>query len=731
MVVRFTKLILRRNLIENKVRLFVDVVGAIYGRLLGIMMVALLLSASIDSHAQVFDEKLSTASQMRLAITNLGTFGNAFRGYRDGSGTPSCEYPAGSGIEHLFEAGVWVGAGGNRVSTAALDAPQGYQTGARGFEMTIPPGQVFVESSSLEDSPFFNPNATSHQDFKAVFTDSNILVPGTSTPITGHDFPLNVSVAMETYNWNFPFTDYFVIVNLYVVNENREAYDSVYVGLWANTVVRNINITPAGQGGSTFYSQGGNGYEDTMQLAYAWDIQGDVGFTDSYIGQKFLGAEYKGQFMHPNLEPPFATQNFNVHYNPWFFNDASNQLFAFPSSEQARWQKMTQGINFSPQWESLQDDLATPGNRSDLISAGPFYDFDPGDTINITFAFVAGRKQDDGNPNFENTIAQREIFYRNADWAQTAYYGEDRNRNGILDPGEDLDGDGKITRYILPAPPDIPVTRVEPVGNQIDIYWSDNAEFSIDPISLEKDFEGYRVYVSKPGFDVTGTQTLELNKDLIRVAEYDIPGNNIFNDIGFEPVMLDEPVTFEDDPTIYKYKYSVRNANQGWQYAVSVTSFDRGEPENNLESLESSVTANITRVFPGTPANDNPDEHKVYAYPNPYYAGAAWEGRSNFQEESRKLVFANLPERCVIRVFTPAGDLIDEINHDPDYDGSDIRWFRTFAAENPEDNKFSGGEHAWDLLSRESQIIARGLYIFTVEDKDTGKFYKGKFMVIK
>lgn len=685
----------------------------------------------VDATAQTFDEKTTSAAQIRLSTTNLGTFGNAFRGYRDGTGTPSCEYPAGSGVEHLFEGGLWIGASGNRVSTAAYDAPQGYQTGARGFEMTVPAGQTFVESSTLEDSPFFNPSATSHQDFTAVFTDSNIVVPGTNTPLNGHDFPLNVSVEMQTYNWNFPFSDFFVIANFYIVNHNSVAYDSIYAGLWANTVVRNINITPAGQGGAAFYSQGGNGYDDTLQMAYAWDIQGDVGFSDSYIGQKFLGAEYKGQFMHPNLEPPFATSNFNVHYNPWFFNDASNQLFAFPSSEQARWQKMTQGINFSPQWDDLQDDLATPGNRSDLISAGPFYDFEPGDTINITFAFVCGRKNEDGNPNFENTRAQRETFYRNAEWAQTAYYGEDRNRNGILDSGEDLDGDGKITRYILPAPPDIPLTRIEPVGNQIDIYWSDNAESSLDPVSLEEDFEGYRVYVSRPGFDIAGTQTLELNKDLIRIAEYDIPENNIFNDIGFEAVKLDEPKVFDGDPVDYHYKYTLRNIKSGWQYAVSVTSFDRGEPQNNLESLESSVNSNLTRVFGGTPPNENPDENEVYAYPNPYYTGAAWEGRSNFQEESRKLVFANLPERCVIRVFTPAGDLIDEINHDPSYDGSDIRWFRTFAAENPGDNKFSGGEHAWDLLSQENQIIARGLYIFTVEDKDSGKFYKGKFMVIK
>jgi len=100
-------------------------------------------------------------------------------------------------------------------------------------------------------------------------------------------------------------------------------------------------------------------------------------------------------------------------------------------------------------------------------------------------------------------------------------------------------------------------------------------------------------------------------------------------------------------------------------------------------------------------------------------------------EKSRKLYFANLPERCIIRVFTVAGDFIDEINHDPSYQGDDIRWFATFGAEDSKNNVFSGGEHAWDLLSKQTQIIGRGLYIFTVEDLDKNTTYKGKFAVLK
>ena len=85
----------------------------------------------------------------------------------------------------------------------------------------------------------------------------------------------------------------------------------------------------------------------------------------------------------------------------------------------------------------------------------------------------------------------------------------------------------------------------------------------------------------------------------------------------------------------------------------------------------------------------------------------------------------------MIRIFTPAGDLIDEIFHDQNYKGDDIRWFQTFGSDDTDKNKFSGGEHAWDLLSNFTQIISRGVYLFAVEDMETGEVKKGKFAIIK
>lgn len=717
-------------------------------------IIALFICSGLSAQ-ESFDSDQTSASNVRLTITNIGTFGNSLDGYRDGTGNPSCEYPAGSGIEHLFESGIWLGGmtnGNVAVSTSAYDNTSGYTPGAPGFEMTAELGAQLVERSTLFDSKFFDPRAVSHQDFVAYFSDKNTRVPtasGNGPIIQNHTNPMNVDVTMETYNWNFNFSDFMVIVNLECVNNGSNTYQGFYAGLWGNTVVRNVNLTPAGSGGVEFYNKGGNGFMDSLSMAYCYDAQGDLGFTESYIAQRFLGAQDKKGFHHPKLDSTFNQQtqqweldNFKLNYNAWTFNGTADPIYFFPTNEQARYSKMVNGLNQHPCWtdpssgpcvgsinQDIQAQLNTAGNRSDLVSAGPFADFAPGDTITFAFAYVLARKNDDGNPNSDNTFDQRLNLMNNATWAQQAFNGEDQNFNGILDSNEDSNGDGILTRYILPTPPSTPKTRVIPGDNAIDIYWADNSRNTIDPISNEKDFEGFRVYLSKLGFDVSGVQDLAQSFNLI--SEYDIKANGFFKETGFDSVRLASPKYFDGDTNAYLYKYSIKNIPNGWQYAVAVTAFDRGNPESNLESLESSFLANNFRVFAGTAINEDLKENAPFAYPNPYYYGAAWEGVSNFQEESRKMIFANLPARCKIRIFTVAGDFIDEIHHDQDYNGDDIRWFKTFGAEEADENRFSGGEHAWDLLSLDSQIISRGLYMFSVEDLDSGEKSIGKFVIIK
>jgi hypothetical protein len=670
-----------------------------------------------------FEERLTTAGNISMTVNNLGMIGNAFKGSYNVLGYPSCEFPRNSGIEHLFQGGLWIGCLLNNsqvtTTTGATDDATGYTTGKANFEFSADIGGGITERSSLIDNPLYSTSAISHQDFLSDFTDKYTTVPGTTIPIMNHQFPLGADVHFEAYNYNFNFANFFVILNYTITNNSANTWDSVYIGYWKDGVVRNVNVTPPG--GTAFYNKGGNGYIDSLIIAYEFDATGDPGFTDSYVGLKYLGAEDKDGFAFPGVRAGFKD-----HYNAWQFGNTADPLYFSPGDDNQKYGKLTVGLNQRTDWETIiRPFLRQANNRSHLMAVGPFRQVAPGETISVAFALVCAKKKEDGQPTTADTETQRFNLVQNSKFAQTAYNGEDINFNGILDPGEDKDGDGKITRFILPAPPNLPRTKFVISENSIEMYWTKSAEESVDPISKKKDFEGYRIYKTILGFDVKGTQ--DITSSLKLVAEFDRNDNNLFNNTGFDSIKIDS-VTFEGDTNVYEYKYTFTNIQSGWQHAIALTAFDQGDEVNNLESLESSTLASVKRVFTGTPANDGFKNGEPFVYPNPYYASAAWEGISTSPED-KKIVFANLPARCTLKIYSLAGDLVDEFDHNESYNGSDIKWTSTYSE--PSQARFSGGEHAWDLLSKDNQIIARGIYLFAVKDNSTGEIFKGKFAIIK
>lgn len=661
------------------------------------------------------NSKYTNVGDIGLTITNFGLYGHGFSKWPN---QPSCEYPLGSGIEHIFDGGLWIGAyyksststGDGRivgpwVSTGSVDASSVSVRGG-GFEYTNESGSKMIERSSLVDSKFFSPEAISHQDFFCIYSDTSKYLSNGEL-ITDHE-PLGVVVRQESYAWNFPFANAFVIMNYWIKNTSNKYLDSIYVGLWTDAVVRNTNITSP-RSGSAFFNKGGNGYNDSLKIAYEFDAAGDLGFSDSYIGIQYLGSNKTGELPH---------------YVTWQYKNTSNPNFFAPVTDIERYRKMAGYFGGNNTYYSGIDPtvLKQPSNRSTLITAGPFGQIAPGDSLNVTFAFVAAKKYGPDLASFDTEI-QKTNLYANASWAIRAYNGEDRNGNGILDPGEDADANGVITRYILPAPPNSPRVKVVPESEKITVYWDKRAEFSVDPISGKKDFEGYRLYRTNAGYDLTTSQNL--TSSLVTVAEFDSMGNNLGYNTGFSKVELSEPMTFPNDTTKYYYKFEIDNLLNGWQYTFAVTAFDKGDIENKIESLESSKIANAQRVIPGSvPTSDA--NVKVGVYPNPYYGEAYWDGNS---ERLRKIHFYNLPAECEIVVYTLSGDIVKRIEHTATSNGNDVRWFEIFAKDGKQ--IMTGGEHPWDLVTDDDQAIATGLYLFSVKDKSNGEIKTGKFLVIK
>jgi len=99
----------------------------------------------------------------------------------------------------------------------------------------------------------------------------------------------------------------------------------------------------------------------------------------------------------------------------------------------------------------------------------------------------------------------------------------------------------------------------------------------------------------------------------------------------------------------------------GWpdKNVYAITSYDFGDPNTGLKSLESSKLENKTYVIGGRQVNDDFD-FKVGVYPNPYRASAEWDGIGGVRD--RMIWFTGLPSKSVVRIYTLAGELVKKLN---------------------------------------------------------------------
>jgi hypothetical protein len=262
----------------------------------------------------------------------------------------------------------------------------------------------------------------------------------------------------------------------------------------------------------------------------------------------------------------------------------------------------------------------------------------------------------------------------------------------------------------------------------VTVYWQSNAENFIDPISREADFEGYRIYGARKTVNDSNEEFTLLGEFDLALTEHMGIGYNT----GFEYIRIinefGDQDSVEIDGNVYHYKFVNNHVKNGWLNYYAVTAYDRGDPDANLASLESSTYANRQYVYPGVKPDAANWEGNPSVYPNPYKGQARWDG---YGSRAQMIWFSNLPRKAEIRIFTLAGDLVDILDHDQEYQGSDV-----YNIDEYKTPQLSGGEHAWDLITRDDQAIASGLYLFTVKNLDNeslsyGKVKEGKFLIIK
>ncbi len=95
---------------------------------------------------------------------------------------------------------------------------------------------------------------------------------------------------------------------------------------------------------------------------------------------------------------------------------------------------------------------------------------------------------------------------------------------------------------------------------------------------------------------------------------------------------------------------------------------------------------------------------RIHTVPDPYYVTTALEATAN----TKILKFVNLPARCIVRIYSVSGVLVQVLTHNDAGGGSDL---------------------TWNLRNRNNQFVASGVYFYHVETPD-GKSTVKRFTVV-
>jgi len=780
--------------------------------------------------------ELHKINNLWLSISNGGTFGSGMADrYIDpetGMPAPSCEYPAGSDITYLFLGALWAGAvvGTDTLVSVGFDGNRFVQ------EFWPGPGSEggMIRRSNMKTSMEYSPEAFSEQDFVCSFTDTF-----TSVSLTGEDpvdnrphIPIGLTVNQRSYGWSYDYAADFIMIDYTIRNINRfpirQLYLAIYVdadvyhqsvgGGWGDDICGYVHDIP---------SPDFPGFRDTVRIAWTADNDGDPGSGNvfDFRSPTALTGTAVLRTPNPDLKYSFnwwiASGEASLDWGPRKAGtpDRPFRDFGFglgsPEGDRNKYYIMS-GNEFD--YDELESAVTHTGegwlppprnaeNIADgldaryLFSFGPF-DLNPGDTLPITLAYVAGANFHVAGNDFREywdpynpTVYQRRLNFEdvgvNARWAQWIFDN----------PGVDTDGDGDSgkVRWVVDStsmdstrayyrgdgvpdfrgasPPPAPKVRVTPEFGQLRIGWNGQvSEENVDIFSGLQDFEGYRVYYGEDnrmtdyvlvaGYDVEDYNVYWFNGEMRRweISATPVSGDSLVRwfGSGFEPGLYDRPeasyfwqgeayyfvgqdwnrnelgdtlgihrvypdadrsdaadTTEAGQLRYYEYEYVLRGVEPTKPYYVSVTAFDYGSRRIALSSLESSPNLNAVLAYalPSTAAVEA-GGLRVGVYPNPYridggYARAGYENRDRTKsaERSRAINFYNLPAVCTIRIYSVDGDLVEEIEHN--YPG--------------------GGPAAqherWNLISRNTQAVVTGIYIYHVSSPMGEQL--GKIVIIK
>ncbi len=418
-------------------------------------------------------------------------------------------------------------------------------------------------------------------------------------------------------------------------------------------------------------------------------------------------------------------------------------------------------------------DTSVPGDFVVVVECGPFGRLDPGQSLEFHVALVAAANADSlhsalGRAAVLELGEKANLIPDDASPDSALWNHGDTGRNGheicfepppgldqiLLDPhcsqryvdqlGDplfppqpvpytrgrcvwtDLDCDGctgqggydRIVRWSDPGrDPPGPAFRLSPLDHAVRVEWDNLPELLVraGQLGAGTEFLGYRVWRVADWRERPSLVPPEPRWAIVASFGPDsLSGQIPIPSVTDSTVAHDRLLWDGEHFPVGRYRWDDPEVLNGFDYLYVVTTLVRlhgrdADLRPMARIAETPIAADFEqRIVPLAAAREDP--HGVWVVPNPFRATAEWDRPVTYGDAlTRHIDFMGLPRaRATIRIYTVAGDFVAQIDHD---------------------GRSGRGEASWDLISRNGQDVASGIYLFTVNS--ALGHHVGRFVVIR
>lgn len=497
------------------------------------------------------------------------------------------------------------------------------------------PGALQQGASNADKEALYFMNDYSNREFKYYPFPSDSTKRG-----------LGLEVEVRLYQWANPLAEDTIFMVYKITNKSEKDLDKVVFGMWGDPHI----------GGPGDWPDDLAFFDANLNMVFAFDADGrsDIpGRVPGFFGYKFLES------------PGLGTEIIDgVRYEgDGIDNDGDGMID----------ESWTDGIDNDNDWDPETDDVGidgipgtgdegegdgipTAGDPFDITKPGEpnfeYTDIDESDMIGLTsFAsppFAGNRISNDervwqfvepGNfSEIPEEPGDNVFIYGSGYFPMRA--GETKRFSIALVLGESLN-DLRLNAetaqqifdvgYRFARPPAKPNLRAVPGDQKVTLYWDAIAEDSVDPLSRDKDFEGYAIYRSTdPSFsdqqkitDINGSAFLfqpltttngveakfDLDNGLAGPSAIPFPGRGISYNLG------------NDTGLFHTFVDSNRVVN-GQTYYYAVTAYDRGF-SGDIDSPDGIPPSETSKTVTFNPVDESFvfDVNTVSVVPRPVTAG--------------------------------------------------------------------------------------------------------------